>query len=265
MPTLLQRLERRAAMLWRTRPVMLDNPRPLVSFTFDDCPVSAVRTGASILEARGVRGTFYVCGGLAGTDWENGPQFTKDDLVGLSAAGHEIGCHTYSHRSAYAVSGQTFAEDLERNRAFLAGVLGDHPVETFAFPYGHVTLAARRAAAKAYSAVRGVYPGVNAGHIDLALLDAVTIPAQTPRGDAWLEPWIEDARRRNGWLILIAHDIAPDPSPYGATPETLAAAVDRCRAEGFEIRPVRDALTYARTGRAPLTAASVVTPPFCAR
>jgi peptidoglycan/xylan/chitin deacetylase (PgdA/CDA1 family) len=39
---------------------------PTVSFTFDDAPDSALTTGAQILEAHGVRGTFYIAGGLAG-------------------------------------------------------------------------------------------------------------------------------------------------------------------------------------------------------
>jgi peptidoglycan/xylan/chitin deacetylase (PgdA/CDA1 family) len=40
--------------------------RPIVSFTFDDVPVSALANGATILEKHGVRGTFYVAGGIAG-------------------------------------------------------------------------------------------------------------------------------------------------------------------------------------------------------
>ena len=39
---------------------------PMVSFTFDDLPKSAVTTGAEMLEAHGARGTFYVSGGLVG-------------------------------------------------------------------------------------------------------------------------------------------------------------------------------------------------------
>ena len=34
--------------------------RPLVSFTFDDVPVSATTKGAAMLQSSGGRGTFYV-------------------------------------------------------------------------------------------------------------------------------------------------------------------------------------------------------------
>jgi peptidoglycan/xylan/chitin deacetylase (PgdA/CDA1 family) len=38
----------------------------VVSFTFDDVPASAASEGAPILEAFGIRGTYYLCGGLLG-------------------------------------------------------------------------------------------------------------------------------------------------------------------------------------------------------
>ena len=53
----------------------LRNATPMVSFTFDDLPKSAVTTGAGLLEARGARGTFYVSGGLVSvgtSQWETG-------------------------------------------------------------------------------------------------------------------------------------------------------------------------------------------------
>ncbi|URK86924.1 polysaccharide deacetylase family protein [Rhizobium sp. RCAM05350] len=40
--------------------------RPIVSFTFDDVPDTALTNGAAILEKYGVHGTFYIAGGLEG-------------------------------------------------------------------------------------------------------------------------------------------------------------------------------------------------------
>ena len=39
---------------------------PVVTFTFDDVPDSALFKGASILEKHELRGTFYIAGGLEG-------------------------------------------------------------------------------------------------------------------------------------------------------------------------------------------------------
>jgi hypothetical protein len=75
------------------------NPQPLVSFTFDDVPASACREGAAILEAHGVRATYYVCAGGRGAASPCGRLASADDIAALASRGHEIGCHTYSHRA----------------------------------------------------------------------------------------------------------------------------------------------------------------------
>ena len=58
----------RLAMHLRVDLFRLRNSTPMVSFTFDDLPKSAVTTGAGMLEAHGARGTFYVAGSLVGAD-----------------------------------------------------------------------------------------------------------------------------------------------------------------------------------------------------
>ena len=68
------------------------DPQPLVSFTFDDAPASSCREGAAILEAYGMRGTYYVCAGGCGAASPSGPLASADDIGALLARGHEIGC-----------------------------------------------------------------------------------------------------------------------------------------------------------------------------
>ena len=41
------------------RTVKMQNADPLISFTFDDFPRSALEAGGQILRAHGVRGTYY--------------------------------------------------------------------------------------------------------------------------------------------------------------------------------------------------------------
>ena len=62
------KVRRRAVRLLHRRPLTTAPPRPMLSFTFDDAPLSAVQAGAQVLEARGVRGTYYVAAGLAGQE-----------------------------------------------------------------------------------------------------------------------------------------------------------------------------------------------------
>jgi hypothetical protein len=55
---------------------------------------------------------------------------------------------------------------------------------------------------------------------------------------------IRENRDARGWLIFYAHDIDPNPSPYGCDPEylreTLAAAIE----SGAAVLPVRSALSW---------------------
>ncbi len=64
----------------------------IVSLSFDD-GLDEHAEVAEVLEAHGMRGTFYVISGRLGM----AGQLTYDQLQSLQARGHEIGCHTISH------------------------------------------------------------------------------------------------------------------------------------------------------------------------
>ena len=117
---------------WRLIPI--PTRQPIVSFTFDDVPDSALRAGATILEARDVRGTFYIAGGLEG---RVEPGRTLIDAAGcreLAARGHEIGCHTYEHVSTLTLSPAELDASLARNAAWVAERLDGYEMRTFASP-----------------------------------------------------------------------------------------------------------------------------------
>ncbi|HTM76826.1 MAG TPA: xylanase, partial [Devosia sp.] len=57
---------RRLARTVPFRPFRLQLDRPVVSFSFDDFPLSAAEHAAPLLEAAGARGTFYFADRLAG-------------------------------------------------------------------------------------------------------------------------------------------------------------------------------------------------------
>src|SRR4051794_20369635 len=91
------RFQRTVSALSFRRQSQMRNQTPLISFTFDDFPCSAFRTGGRILKEAGLRGTFYASLGLMGTEAPTGKIFLLDDLRDAAAEGHEIGCHTYGH------------------------------------------------------------------------------------------------------------------------------------------------------------------------
>jgi polysaccharide deacetylase family protein (PEP-CTERM system associated) len=64
-----------------------------------------------LLAARRVRATFFVLGWIA----ERHPAIVRS----IAAAGHEIGCHGYSHELIYRQSAESFREETRRSKAIL--------------------------------------------------------------------------------------------------------------------------------------------------
>lgn len=212
---------------------------PLVSFTFDDVPDSALGEGAAILERHGVRGTFYIAGGLAGKVEPDRALITREGCSELLARGHEIGCHTYAHRRIRDI--RRLGEDLDQNANYLksAGVAG--PARNFAFPYNAAWPPARALLRRRYRSCRGAGEAINRGAIDPLMIKAVEI-RQPEHHARDLTRWIDDVADRPGWLVFFTHDIAPRPTPYGCTPETFDHLVRHAVDKGCRVLPVDRAL-----------------------
>ncbi|WP_312166534.1 polysaccharide deacetylase family protein [Phenylobacterium sp.] len=229
------KLRRRLARLAHRRPLRAAPGRPMLSVSFDDAPLTAAVAGAQILEARGLRGTYYVSAGLAGRDAPMGVCGQEADYRRLVAAGHELGCHTFSHLDCGRASAADAAAEAERNAATLAA-WGAARLESFAYPYGDVAPGPKQALAPRFSTLRGLHHGVIDKGVDLNQAPAVGIEGQD--GEATARRWLGEAQARKAWLILYTHDVAETPSPWGCTPNALATLIDEALAAGFEIDTV---------------------------
>jgi peptidoglycan/xylan/chitin deacetylase (PgdA/CDA1 family) len=230
------KLRRRTVRLAARRPARAPR-RAMVSFSFDDVPASAAREGAAILEARGLKGTFYVAAALAGTDAVTGPMAVADDARRLAAAGHEIGCHTYSHLDCGQAGASLAVDDVAWNGETLRAWGLPRPT-TFAYPFGDVAPATKRALAPRFSLMRALHPGLVTAGADLNQAPAVGV--EGPDGEALAMRWLDRAAARGGWLILCLHDVAEAPSPYGCTPATLTRLADAALAEGLDVVTVTE-------------------------
>lgn len=211
-----------------------------VSFTFDDTYQPQV-DAAAILEAHGLRGTFYV----------NSPQLHRasanpaaassmsiSDVLELQSRGHDIGGHTLGHLSL------TDLPEVERTRE----ILGDRAqllhlgidARSFAYPYGHVEADSDRmlgrrvleiARSSGYSSARDTN-GVDLENCaagpetlppgDPFLLRSIRSVNEPPEGATRLDPpdtaatllrWMDQtARCGGGWLPLIFHHLRADCS-----------------------------------------------------
>lgn len=229
------KLRRRAARLIHRRPLARAPNRPLLSVSFDDAPLTAAVAGAAILEARGVRGTYYVSAGLAGLEAPMGVCAEAADYRRLAAAGHEIACHTYSHLDCGRVSGTAADAEAQRNAEALAEWGAPAP-DSFAYPYGDVSPGPKRALARRFSTLRGLHHGLIEQGADLNQAPAVGV--EGAEGEATARRWLDRARVRSAWLILYTHDVAADPSPWGCTPQALERLLDAAIDQGFQVDTV---------------------------
>jgi peptidoglycan/xylan/chitin deacetylase (PgdA/CDA1 family) len=239
------KLSRFAARTIAVKTVRLTNEKPLVSFTFDDAPVSACTIGAALLEEYKARGTYYVCGAGCGIEGFCGRLAAAADLTALAAKGHEIGCHTFSHVAVARVGRQRLSAELARNGAFLRGVQRAATFYNFAYPYGEFSLTTKLYLQRQFDSCRSLLPGVNIGSADLGALKSCELQNASidRRGVAAI---IAEAVRRNGWLIFTCHDVAAEPSRFGVSPDLLSFALATAHDAGCHLTSVRDALLILR-------------------
>lgn len=228
------KLRRRVARLTHRRPGRLELDGPVVSFTFDDAPDSAVLDGAAILEEAGARGTFYVCAGLFGQSGPMGRYADRGQIAVAAGRGHEVGCHTFGHLDCGRADAATIAAEADRNAGVLTGA--GFPPRHFAWPYGDVSPAGKRALDGRYGSLRALHPGLVESGSDLNQLPAVGI--EGPDGEAVARAWIERAVSARAWLILYTHDVRDPASPWGCTPAALRRLVACAQARGAAVRTV---------------------------
>ncbi|MDB5469576.1 MAG: polysaccharide deacetylase [Caulobacter sp.] len=220
------KLRRRYTRLAFRKPLRLALDRPMITFSFDDVPATAALAGARVLEAASLRGTFYICAGLEDGDGPMGRYGSAEDARRLVAAGHEVACHTYSHLDCGQADQPTIAADVARNGLALAARGAPDPV-SFAYPYGDVSFAAKKALGGRFKTLRTVQAGLVTDGADANQLPAVGVEGED--GEACALRWMDEAVRRKAWLILYTHDVAETPSAWGCTPDALARLVERAK------------------------------------
>ncbi len=130
------RVGNRLARHFAPATLRLPNTGPMVSFTFDDAPDSAAKIGAPLLEEFGGRGTFYIAGSLVNQWSGQWVGVSRESIVALHRAGHEIACHTFSHRRTAELDEAAMTAEIESNRNYFRTIDPTIRLENFAYPYG---------------------------------------------------------------------------------------------------------------------------------
>jgi peptidoglycan/xylan/chitin deacetylase (PgdA/CDA1 family) len=217
-------IRRKALSSMCARLVPLGNRGPIVSFTFDDFPRTALTIGGKILKRYGARGTYYAAVGLMNGSNDLGDQFRHEDVDTLLHDGHELASHTFGHVSCRALSSSSFEQDVDRGRRAIESLTGRPDFGNFAYPFGEVTLNAKRLVGPRFASSRGIWGGLNAKQVDLNLLRANSLYGSGEKKDQVRQLILENERQR-GWLIFYSHDVSVTPSRFGCTPDLLDFAV----------------------------------------
>jgi peptidoglycan/xylan/chitin deacetylase (PgdA/CDA1 family) len=188
--------------------------RGLVGITFDDGYVSVLETAVPELARYGFGATAYIISDrLDGTnEWDEGPTWPllpADGVRELAAAGIEIGSHAATHMRLAGVGPEHLSAEIHDSRASLAALLGTE-IRGFAYPYGSMDAAARRAVREAgYDHACAVE--ASKAEIGLMALPRIYVGQQ------------DDAMRMAAKRLLYRGRIALRSRPGGRAPQTPAA------------------------------------------
>ena len=194
----------------------LRNDRPMVTFTFDDLPKSAVTTAAARLEAQDARGTFYVSGGAVGIDthdWEAG---TGGDVIARTCA-TTIGV-THSRLARLRSTTRRWPARSGNNTSTDPSIEVRHTTRSATAVRTISTAEEFRAAGASYQASTAACRSTFCAR-----------RRDRPRDGRFGIDRLRPGQSTNGWLIFYGHDVAEQPSPMAARSfcSTLDAASDR--------------------------------------
>ena len=233
--------------------------RAAISLSFDDGRTSQVDAGLAVLDASGMRATFYVVPGAVAD--------RREGWRRAVAAGHEIGNHSLTHPCSgnfpwardkaleqFTLPG--IRRELEEANDRIAEALGVTPV-TFAYPCGQ-TFVGRGEGTASYVPVVSRLFLAGRGWLDEAPNDPAAVDLAQVFGASMddqtfeeLRPLVDQTLERGAWLVLAGHDIGSAPGRQVTRVETLRSlltyAADPGR--GLWIDTVANVARHVRAAR----------------
>ncbi len=240
------RVSRHLTQMKAAIPLPKTPEKPIVSFTFDDFPVSAATNGARALETFNAHGTYYVCSGLENHTGMLGPMFNRDCVSTLIEQGHHVAAHSHAHIDCAVSSNSAILADFANNQAILRELGAPDQSRHYAWPFGETQFSAKIGLADQAITARGTQAGINRKGSDLMQLRAYGVTR-----DEWsverVEHAIDKLERAPGWLIIFTHDVRNNPSSLGTTEATIKYLAERALKAGADILSVDEAYCALRT------------------
>lgn len=205
----------------------------IISLSFDDGWKSMYENVLPILKKSGLKSTQFIISGFL--DDNQFPQYMNlDEVKELEKLGHEIGCHTASHRHLIRESQSIIESEILLSLKYLKekGL----NVETFSYPYGEYNETIMEKVKQGFIGARSLICGYNE-KINPFLLECQVIKANTSFSQ--VKRWIDENKN---WLILIFHQIDYEGREWSITPKILNQIIDYILEKKIQILTIRDGL-----------------------
>jgi peptidoglycan/xylan/chitin deacetylase (PgdA/CDA1 family) len=209
----------------------------MVTLSFDDSWLSQYTTALPIIEAAGIKATFYLTTEPIQKLWSG--FMTTAQVKDLVVRGHEIGGHTVTHNNLTNLSSSKVTQELVNSKNYLQNLTGVS-VTTLAYPYGAYSNTVKNAAKNAgYTTARSVEEDtLNLPTTDKLVLKGLIPELNTPMSQ--VKAAIDEAKAKKQWLIIGLHEINNSGDQYSNTPAQLQEIVNYITSAGVKTVTVKE-------------------------
>jgi peptidoglycan/xylan/chitin deacetylase (PgdA/CDA1 family) len=177
-----------------------DDKAAACTISFDDARISHYQVAGPALDARNMKGTFFLNTRNI-TDWSG--------YQSLFNNGHEIASHTFSHPKLTELSESQQREELTRAISDIrAHIIGLTAIPSFSYPYGLYDDQVRRVVRDFHSSARGNW-GLNSANLsdeELTLVRGVGI--YPPFDITETARTVERAISERAWIMVYFHSVS---------------------------------------------------------
>jgi peptidoglycan/xylan/chitin deacetylase (PgdA/CDA1 family) len=211
----------------------------MVTISLDDAWRSQFTKALPILEAAGIKATFYLTAEPLQKSWDD--FMTAEEAKSLSAKGHEIGSHTVTHPHLPKIPTASVEQEFADSKAYLEQLTGA-PVTSLAYPYGESDGRMKALLEKAgYANARGI----EADSLNDQASAKYDLRAFVPEPAT---PWrkikaaIAEAKAKRQWLILVFHKVERRGGKYSVTPAVFQKIMKEIKTSGVRTVTIREGL-----------------------
>jgi peptidoglycan/xylan/chitin deacetylase (PgdA/CDA1 family) len=219
-------------------------PHGAISIAFDDSLRSPYEYAFPLMQARGMKATFYVVTDAI-RDFSNSSAFLSiAELQTLQDYGCEIASHSKSHPAFTGISDSEIHYQCYYSKQFLQSY--GLTVNNFAYPYGARNNHTDSIVAEYYRSARSAYVEAYAMQFPVSQFVLPAFEGETGNSSALfrLMNIVYDVYKTNGWAIVFFHNVVPDDpdSPYEISVQDFESFLDYIANSGVQTITVNQGL-----------------------